>query len=55
MFVAIPKFDDEIHTGYYELCLIVQSKAQAKRILIQSNKDPREYEILEIKEKKDEQ
>lgn len=55
MFVAIPKLDDEIRTGYFELCLIAQSKAQAKRILTQANKNPAEYEILEIKEKKNEQ
>lgn len=50
MFIAIPKIDGKIHPGYYELCLIAKSKAQAKRILTQSNKDIKDYEILETKE-----
>lgn len=50
MFVAIPKIDDKIEPGYFELCLIAQSKAQAKRILTQANKNPRDYAIVEIKE-----
>lgn len=52
MFVAIPKIDDTIEPGYYYLCVIAKSKAQAKRILTQGNKNPAEYEILEIKELK---
>lgn len=53
MFVAIPKIDDTIEPGFYYLCLIAKSKAQARRILTQSNKNPAEHEILELKEKKE--
>lgn len=51
MFVAIPKIDDTIEPGYYYLCLIAKSKAQARRILTQANKNPRDYAIVEVKEK----
>lgn len=52
MFVAIPKIDDTIVPGYYYLCIITKSKAQAKRILTQYEKNPKNYEILKIEEKK---
>lgn len=52
MFIAIPKHDDTFEPGYYYLCLITKSKAQAKRILTQSEKNPADYDILEIKENK---
>ena len=49
------KIDETIETGYYYLCLIAKSKAQAKSILTQTNQNPAEYEIIEIKENKMEQ
>ena len=51
MFIAIQKIDETIEPGYYYLCLIAKSKAQARRILTQTNQNPAEYEIIEIKEK----
>lgn len=52
MFIAIQKIDETIEPGYYYLSLIAKSKAQARRILTQTNQNPAEYEIIEIKEKK---
>lgn len=50
MFIAIPKDDSKFVPNYYRLCLITKSKAQAKRILTQSDKDPADYDIVEVKE-----
>lgn len=51
MFVAIPKDDSKFVPNYYRLCLIAKSKAQVKRILTQSDNNPADYDIVEVKEK----
>lgn len=51
MFMAIEK-DDEIESGFWYLCLITQSKGQARRILTQKGKKPEDYIIFEIKGEK---
>lgn len=47
MFVAIPK---NIATVGWYVCLLAQSKGQAKRILIQSDCLPEQYNIIELKD-----
>lgn len=47
MFIAIPKNITTV--GWYE-CLLAQSKGQAKRILIQSDCLPEQYNIIELKD-----
>lgn len=49
MFIAIPKDDRQI--GWC-LCVVAKSKGQARRLLFQDNADPKDYDILEIKENK---
>lgn len=51
MFVAIPKCISL--TGWKE-CLFASSKGQAKRILIQKDFLPEQFDIVEIPEQKDE-
>ena len=47
MFIAIPK--DEKKFGWF-VCLVAQSKGQAKRIITQSNLVPEQFDIAEVKE-----
>lgn len=47
MFIAIPK---NIATVGWYVCLLAQSKGQAKRILIQGDRLPEQYNIIELKD-----
>lgn len=47
MFVAIPKNITDV--GWYG-CLLAQSKGQAKRMLVQCDFLPEQYNIIELKD-----
>lgn len=49
MFIAIPK--DEKKFGWF-VCLVAQSKGQARRIIMQGNLKPEQFDIVEASEHK---
>ena len=48
MFVAIPK--DEKKFGWF-VCLVAQSKGQARRVIMQRGFEPEQFDIVEAKYK----
>lgn len=48
MFIAIPK--SERKYGWY-VCLVAQSKGQARRIITQGNLTPEQFYIVEAEQK----
>lgn len=48
MFIAIPK--DEKKFGWF-VCLVAQSKGQARRIIMQGNLKPEQFYIVKTEQK----